>query len=140
MRIKQKNKILNFIKKSYVKLVIMDGFLLLGWSPSCFDSTCRASSITRTVLVLIWNVVVQKGTGSVPFSQALRTGIVRSRTGGAQISTRSISVRSNYLRRWIEQDLKNEMAVPRQNNQHIKKSLLIYLSIILEIKNIVVSR
>ena len=52
-------------------LVIADDFRRSSSSPSRFDCSWTTSSITRTDLVWIWNVLIPKGTGSVPFLQAL---------------------------------------------------------------------
>ena len=100
-------------------LVIADGFRRSASSPSCFDSTCRASSITRTDLVWIRNVIVPKGTGSVPFLQA-------SENWNSSISNwRSLDLDridpdrvKQYEEMILEQELKKETAFSRRNNQH----------------------
>ena len=52
-------------------MVIADGFRCSASCKSWFYSLSWATSITRTDLVWIWNLVVPKGTGSVLFLQAL---------------------------------------------------------------------
>ena len=83
-------------------LVITDGFCRSVSSPSRFSCSSTISSIIRTHLVCIRNVVVPKELVMFPLSMFWRSGIVRFRTREAWIWTRSIPIRSICLRRWIK--------------------------------------
>ena len=105
-------------------LVIADGFHCSASCKSWFYSSSWATSITRTDLVWIRNLVVPKGTGSVPFLQALENwngSISNWRSSNLDRidpdrSDKNVEMESKKVQ-------KDENAEAKLNNQHTRSVL-----------------
>ena len=89
-------------------LVIADGFRCSASCESWFYSSSWATSITRTDLDWIWNLVVPKELALFPFSMLWRTEMVRFRIGEAPIWIGSILIGLTKMWKWNKRRMRKQ--------------------------------